>query len=206
MTVPLQLGPASEFAAVRAFLQAAGFTLPAVAARLHQTLPYDFTVLRPGPADTDPQDALEMLIRVFVLGEAAAPAQIAGWVPGEAFAAMQTLGLLAPYAEAPGRLYSPVTLCPVDGVYVASERWTQPDGSPFSWPPDAVYPALTRNTQVFLGNLSRQPCDRLLDLCSGSGVAALVAAAGFATPWRPILPRGLPPSRSSTAVSTPWRT
>ena len=46
--------------------------------------------------------------------------------------------------------------------------------------PDYVYPAISSNTRRFLRALPPQPCDAFLDLCSGSGAAALIAASGYA--------------------------
>jgi methylase of polypeptide subunit release factors len=180
MTNPLRLGTDQEFAVARQYLEASGFTLEAVATRLRKTLPYDFTTLRPGPNDSDPQCPLELLIRVFVLGEDATPAQMAPLMPAGVCAAMKMLGLLAPSQDQPQRIYSPVALVPVDGVFVVSDRWSMPGNQHFKLAADAVYPALTLNAQVFLNSIFRYPCEDLLDLCSGTGVAALLAAAGFA--------------------------
>jgi len=177
---PLRLGTDEEFGVVRRYLDASGFTLLAVITRLHQTLPYDFTQFRPGPNDTDPQDSLELLIRIFVLGETTTPAQLASFMPIEVCTAMYTLGLLAPYPEPPQQIYSPVALCPVEGAFIVSDRWSMPGDKYFKLASDSVYPALTFNAQVFLNSLFRSPCDSLLDLCSGTGVAALLGAAGFA--------------------------
>jgi SAM-dependent methyltransferase len=90
------------------------------------------------------------------------------------------LGMLEADAAVPGRVFSPVCLYPVRQLYIASDRWTSPDGGTFSPPADIVYPAITRNTHRFLAMLPAEPCDRLLDLCSGTGVAALVAASSNA--------------------------
>lgn len=177
---PLRLGTDEEFAKVRLYLMACGFTLEAVLERVHQTLPYDFTKLRPGPNDTDPQSALELLIRVFVLGETSTPAQMAPFMSTDICATMYRLGLLAPYPEPPQRIYSEVALCPVQGVFVVSDRWSMPGNEHFKLAADSVYPALTFNAQVFLNSIFRQPCENLLDLCTGTGVAALLAATGFA--------------------------
>jgi methylase of polypeptide subunit release factors len=177
---PLRLGTDQEFATVRLYLKACGFTLEAVLERLRQKLPYDFTKFRPGPNDSDPQDALELLIRVYVLGETTTPAQMAPFMPVDVCTAMYTLGLLSPYPDPPARIYSEVALCPVEGVFVVSDRWSMPGNERFKLAPDSVYPALTFNAQVFLNSILRQPCENLLDLCTGTGVAALLAAAGFA--------------------------
>jgi methylase of polypeptide subunit release factors len=181
MSSPLRFGTDVEFAAVRNYLNASGYTLETVAARVHETLPYEFTQLRPGPGDAALQDALDLLIRLFLRGETFAPAQMLRLVPVDVLSAMQGLGLLADYPKSPGRVYAPVALCPVEGLFVVSDRWSAPDEADFKLAADAVYPALTLNTQAFLGMLMRAPCEALLDLCSGTGVAALLAASSFAS-------------------------
>jgi SAM-dependent methyltransferase len=45
---------------------------------------------------------------------------------------------------------------------------------------DAVYPAILKTTQRFLRLLPRDPCEDFLELCSGTGIAALIAASRFA--------------------------
>jgi SAM-dependent methyltransferase len=56
-------------------------------------------------------------------------------------------------------------------------------GGPVSnWraPPDIVFPAIGDATQRFMALMPRTPCGDMLDLCSGTGIAALVGAARFA--------------------------
>ncbi len=178
--LPVRLGTPEQFAMVRAFLTQAGYALPAVCARTHITLPYDFTRLHPGPGDTEPADVLELLIRLFLLGETVGAGALEGFVPEEVAAAMAALGMLAPSESAPERVFAPVALCPVDGLFFVSDRWSPPDSNPWQLPMDAVYPPLTHNTLVFLRNLSQRPCESLLELCAGTGVAALMAAQTYA--------------------------
>src|SRR5579885_3650218 len=47
-------------------------------------------------------------------------------------------------------------------------------------PDDIVFPAISRHTCQFLETLPQYPCEDLLDLCSGTGVAALVAVSRYA--------------------------
>jgi len=73
-----------------------------------------------------------------------------------------------------------VLLYPTEGGLVVSDLNADPDRSVAEpSPPDVVYPAITRNTLRFLASQSTAPCDHFLELCSGTGVAAL-RAAGFA--------------------------
>jgi methylase of polypeptide subunit release factors len=93
---------------------------------------------------------------------------------------MEELGLLARDASRAGLVYAPVFLYPIRQLAIASDRWTNPDGSHFTPCADIVYPAISRNTYRFLGMLPAEPCRRFLDLCSGTGIAALAAASSYA--------------------------
>ena len=125
-------------------------------------------------------DAVGLLVRLFLAGGYASETEMRGCFTPEALASLWELGLLAADTDESGRVYSPVCLYPVRQLYIASDRWTNPDGSSYAPPADIVYPAITRNTYRFLAMLPEQPCERLLDLCSGSGVAALLAASSIA--------------------------
>ncbi|MCX6630450.1 MAG: class I SAM-dependent methyltransferase [Candidatus Solibacter sp.] len=61
-------------------------------------------------------------------------------------------------------------------MYIASDRWSNPDGTAIDTPTDAVYPAFIATTRLFLELLPKGTCDNFLDLCAGTGIAALVAA------------------------------
>jgi SAM-dependent methyltransferase len=45
---------------------------------------------------------------------------------------------------------------------------------------DVVFPAITESTGHFIGTLPDEPCENFLDLCSGTGIAALVASSRYA--------------------------
>jgi SAM-dependent methyltransferase len=182
---PLAPGTDQQFAAARDYLQEAGYTLEAVCQRVKLALPYDFTRLRPSRSDAIPADALEVLIRVLLLGESVSRATVAAMAPAAVLDALMLLGLLEPEPGSADRLFSPIALCPVEGLFFVSDRWSAPapDGSHFSLPPDAVYPALTFNTQIFLKHISYLPCARVLDLCSGTGVAAMLSSRFAERAW-----------------------
>jgi SAM-dependent methyltransferase len=91
---------------------------------------------------------------------------------------MEALGILCADCAHPDQCYSPVALYPVQGLYIASDRWKNPYGSPISY--DSVFPAIHPNTHDFLELLPASPCDKFLDLCSGTAIAALLAAKRYA--------------------------
>jgi len=94
--------------------------------------------------------------------------------------AMSALGLLVQDPVEEHRCFCPVVLYPVRQLFVTSDRWKNPDGSLSVAFDDIVYPAITGNTQRFLGSLPDQPCEDLLELCAGTGAAALLAASSYA--------------------------
>jgi SAM-dependent methyltransferase len=181
--LPIRLGTPEEFAAVRGFLQQSGFTFDAICNRLGITAPYEFTRLRPGTVTTQPADVLDWLIRLFVVGEAVPVAPLAAVVPADVLQAMASLGLLAPCDDRSDQVYAPVALCAFDGLLFVSDRWSSPGETPLQLAADAVYPALTYNTQIFVNNLSYRPCESFLDLCAGTGVAAMLAASYARQVW-----------------------
>ena len=70
--------------------------------------------------------------------------------------------------------YAPVLLYPVGGFLIASDRHNSPDGSPFVPPADIVFPAIFAGTLQFLGLVPSGPMEAALDLCSGTGIAAMM--------------------------------
>jgi hypothetical protein len=88
---------------------------------------------------------------------------------------LESMGLLRSESEGT-KCYATVALYPVGDLFIASDRWSNPDGSPFSIPDDLVYPAFIPNTRLFLAHLPEKPCGKHLDLCGGTGIGALLAA------------------------------
>lgn len=171
---PLRLGLDAEFAALRSALVAAGYTEPAICERLglakisqfkfateHRSLP------RPMAPNPDP---LDLLIRLFLESEPL-HRDTARALPLELFSA---LGLVAPHAA--GLLSGTVMLHPLRELYIVSDRPIPIEGNPLRPPDDFVYPAMIPNTQLFLDLIPPSPCAAFLDLCAGTGIAALVAA------------------------------
>ena len=72
------------------------------------------------------------------------------------------------------KFYCPVWLYPVEDFVIASDRGKNPDGSARVRMPDIVFPAIYEGTLRFLRVISKSPAEDALDLCSGSGIAALV--------------------------------
>jgi SAM-dependent methyltransferase len=69
-----------------------------------------------------------------------------------------------------------VALYPLADLHIASDRWSNPDDAPFEAPNDTVYPAFIPNTRLFLAHVPLGECGSFLDLCAGTGIAAILAA------------------------------
>jgi len=170
--IPLRIGSDAEFAALRSALAAAEYTEPAICARLGIAKITQFDLdperrTRRSPAV--PPDALDMLIRLFLEGEGV-PRSDAAACPIDLLAA---LGLVATDGE---QLSGTVLLSPMRGLYIASDRpYPLAKGSGGA-PDDFVYPAMIPNTDLFLDLIQLGACAAFLDLCAGTGIAALLAA------------------------------
>jgi SAM-dependent methyltransferase len=175
------IGPPGLFRNLRAFLIDSHYSEAAVCQRLGLKRPEDYLTLVPNP--TSPrviQDRLDLLTRLFLIGEMVPVLEAAQWVSPLVLESMQGLGLIARSRVQEQNWYATTALYPVHGLYLVSDRWSNPEASAIEMASDVVYPAVTANTGHFLETLPCEPCDSFLDLCSGSGIAALAAARGYA--------------------------
>ena len=75
---------------------------------------------------------------------------------------------------------STIAIYPLSELFIASDRLDGYDATTEKPPTDVVYSPITPQTISFLRLMPRDRCDSLLDLCTGTGVLALVAASEFA--------------------------
>jgi methylase of polypeptide subunit release factors len=173
--VPFRDATADTFETVRTLLRDAGFTEPGVCRRLDAASVFDLKTVSDGRGETPVVDALDVLVRLF-LDERPVPASSVRGLLGERSVALEALGLLEPDGD---DLAATVLLYPVGPVLIASDRIeTGADVHA-----DIVYPAITRSGRAYLMLQPRTPVERFLELCGGTGVAALLNAAGSAHVW-----------------------
>lgn len=176
---PLRLAPASSFETLRGFLAVASFEEEEICRRLGIDSIDQFRAIRDGRPDVAPQDALDALIRLFLDNEAMAWTDLRALLPADAVVAFKTLGLVRDHRTDPERAVSNVLLYPTHGLYIASDVVALPDAENARyW--DLVYAAITTNTRNFLATMPDTRSSAFLDLCSGTGIAALIAARSFA--------------------------
>jgi methylase of polypeptide subunit release factors len=182
--IPIKLGTPDQFAALRAVLADAGFTGPSVAQRVGAPTTYDFESLREGRKQPPAvNDTLDALIRLFMDAEMVDWDIVRRHLAPRAIEALTDLGLLATTPSLPTHAQATVLLYPSEGGVIISDLNADPDrnvDAQVPSPVDVVYPAITANTRRFLANQSTAPCEAFLELCGGTGIAAL-RAAGFAT-------------------------
>jgi len=179
---PLQFSAPPEYARLRELLQRIGYTHDGLCERLEISSVYDFKEGREGrPRPPGPIDALTLFVRMFLDAEDVPWSDVRGSLSDDDIALLQQFGLVQD-GSTPDSCASTVLLYPIEQLWIVSDRsasTTDPDEK--NRPPaDVVYPALTRNTQRFVGLMPRNSCERFLELCAGTGIAALLAAKGFA--------------------------
>lgn len=176
---PLRGGTPDLFAELRNLLLQSGFTEEGVFARLGIGALPEFVSLRSGREPRPLEDKLDLFIRLFMDEECVDAGDLRRLLPPGALATMEALGVISAMDGGPPRLFATVSLCPAGSLYIAADRCRHPDAAPFTPQPDVVYP-VSDQTLRFLDSLPPLPCGRLLDLGTGTGIAAIHAAAGYA--------------------------
>jgi len=181
--VQLHFGSPQQFSTVTDFLGQADYTEPAVSKRLGLGGLHEYLRRAEKPWPSPPaekQDTLDLLSRVFLAGYSVSRELMHRFIPVAVQESWEALGILCTDPAHPGECYSPVALYPVEGLWIASDRWRNPNGSPIPNVKDFVFPAIHPLTHIFLDSLPQSPCDGLLDLGSGTGIAALLGSKHYA--------------------------
>jgi SAM-dependent methyltransferase len=180
--MPLRLGGDDDFARAESLLKDAGFEEATILRTLKIKEMADLSDVKPHEIDlaASATELLALLIRLFLFSEAVERAETERLIESTTLGSLQKLDILrvGAFEGSDGGSYeanySPVFLYPVAGLLIASDRHNNPDGSVFVPPPDIVFPAINAGTLLFLKVISKSPAQNVLDLCSGTGVAALL--------------------------------
>lgn len=174
---------AAAMETLHALLEKSGFTEEAIAQRTGVASIYDFTSIREGRPSVETRDALDILIRLFLDGELLDRALVRQHLSADGVRALETLGLLSGPRTDASKQFATVLLYPTQDMWLISDLPISAAGSPSPLPSDAVYPAITENTRDFITSLPRTRCERFLEMCGGTGIAALMAARTCGHAW-----------------------
>ncbi len=172
--MPLRIGSPEQFTRVRDFLRAIEFDEPRVAAALK--IP-DIRWIR--NADFKDMDrtavppVLVSAIDLLVGGLTVAEDRFRAGCDETTFAAFTALDLVRPAHHQTDALVSPVWLYPIDGFVIASDRQVNPEGGAAPPTTEVVFPAHDSGTVHLLRVLPAAAGGDALDLCGGSGIAAI---------------------------------
>ena len=170
------LGQSGKFDELRDFLRSAGYTEEFLRARFGLERAEQFELDRTKRAPLpEPASAADILTALYLAGEFVSLEQAERLVGRDGAGLLSGMGLLANDA-AGGRCHGTVALYPLADLHIASDRWSNPDDAPFEAPSDTVYPAFIPNTRLFLAHVPLGECGSFLDLCAGTGIAAIMAA------------------------------
>jgi SAM-dependent methyltransferase len=175
-----RVGSDADFATLRDVLAQADYTEGGLARRLNALNIGDYRT----PASNDlaarpVTDTLDVLILLFCDGVYVEQHVLDRLIPATGLAAMENLGLLA----GEGRRYATVAILPAGPILTICDRSDAPDMTPCVWPADVVYPATIANSREFQRLLPQTPCDAMLDLGTGTGIAAMAAARTAGHVW-----------------------
>jgi SAM-dependent methyltransferase len=174
--IPLKFGTQSQFDSLRNLLDSSGYTTEAVCRRLEITSMCELEALREGPMTAEGiESAADVLIWLFLGAKALDRTHARNFLSDTGIETLANLGLVES-GPSEDDLQASVLVYPIESVYLASDLpINRLDGSPTDFS-DSVYPPITVSAGWFLSMLPSTPCDSFLELCGGTGVAALIAA------------------------------
>jgi methylase of polypeptide subunit release factors len=179
---PLRQGSDEHFMRVQSLLKSSDFDEATISSALKISEMSDLSSIKPQEIDLTAatSDMLALLIRIFLFTETVRREEVENLIDPTTLDSLLALDILrvGKFDLSVGHnvesYYSSVFLYPVAGLLIASDRNNNPDGSQFAAPPDIVFPAINGGTLLFLKLIPKSPARQVLDIGSGSGVAALM--------------------------------
>jgi SAM-dependent methyltransferase len=172
--VPPRLGNPSEYKRARRVFEDSGYSYANLCSRFGVERLFEYKMPPAEEILAQPvADPLGAMIRLFAHGLHLDRAIVERLLSAESRAALYALHLLDVDPERPNMDFAPAVVFPFLDVLTISDRFCMPSGGDVTVPVDAVYPALFDNTYNFVTRLPETPCDALLDLGTGTGVAAI---------------------------------
>jgi SAM-dependent methyltransferase len=178
--LPLRLETSECFAALRDLLTRAQYQTERICTRLGLPTLHDYDSRSHPRPTAPPSDALDILIGMFIDQTALDRGVVQSFLPAADIGTLEALGLLISDEADAGTYRSSVLLYPVDSLYIVSDRRPAADAASTT---DFVYSAISDSTRRFLALLPSERCENFLELCAGTGIAALRAASHSGQAW-----------------------
>jgi SAM-dependent methyltransferase len=178
--LPLRGGTPERFAALRDLLTRAQYQADRICSRLGLATLHDYDSHSTDQPAAPPSDALDILIRLFLDQTPLDRGLVRSLLPAADIGTLETFGLLISDEADAGAYRSSVMLYPTDSLYVTSDRRPAAGESRTT---EFVYSAISDSTRRFLAPLPSDPCESFLELCAGTGIAALRAARHSGHAW-----------------------
>jgi SAM-dependent methyltransferase len=177
---PPRIETGERFAALRDLLTRAHYESGHVCRRLGIETIYDFYALEDRPT-APPSDSLDLLIRLFMQEARVERGVVRALLSAADLETLERFALLTPDGGEAGTYSSTALLYPTGSLVITSDR--EPAATPTGGSADLVYPAISESTRRFLAALPDTPCENFLELCAGTGIAALGAASRAGHAW-----------------------
>ncbi len=161
-----------------------GYTEAAICAGASIDSIYDLSMRRHRTVGfLEPDSPLSLAVQLFLDGEHFEWERVRAIVNSDDLAALEAVGLVQSLPDDHTRCAACIALYHTQGLYVASDRHSAIQLIATGTPTDIVYSALTPETRRFVELMPRAPCGDYLELCAGTGIAALVVARDSEHVW-----------------------
>lgn len=180
-TEPFIVGTPAQFQRLREWLRAVHYTEDAICTAAGVEAIAKLRPLASGRAAfSTVVDAQSLLVQLFLDSALLPWGVVKSTLSPDELTILTDLGLLVSSVSDPNYCIGSVALFPSSDLYLVSDRLTNMETIGDGVPSDLVYSPLTMETFRFIKLMPRTPCDDYLEMCAGTGVAALHAAKGFA--------------------------
>ena len=127
--------------------------------------------------------AVEAMIRLFCDCIYVREDELERLLPNRGLATLWSFDLIARDPDMPGMVFATCAILPIGRDLTVCDRGNAPDGARCPLPPDVVYPAIFENTREFIDRLPDTPCEAMLDIGAGTGIAAMRGARCATHVW-----------------------
>lgn len=165
-----------DLARLRDLFVRCGFEEAPLLARAGVDSVHEFPVLEGRAVFREITDAQSMLVHLFLDGVAVPWDTVRQVLSPEDLQVLDRVGFLHSPSSQPDICRATVSIFPMLDLHVAADRRFAFDSTETRPPADLVYSPVTMESQRFLRLMPRERRERVLDLCSGTGIAAMVAA------------------------------